>query len=100
MPLTSQAASAFRDRSVSMHDSRLAGSPDKFRSAEEEEEKHFNYKQFSLAYRTLNLSKSQTSDPLQDGHLLLLWQPGWGAAHASSHTEREFGAKCLVLRRP
>lgn len=53
-------------------------SSDKFRSAKKEEEKLFNYEQFSLANRTLNLSKSWTSQPCQDPHLLLLWGLGEG----------------------
>lgn len=48
-------------------------SSDKFRSEKKEEDKLFNYKQFSLANRTLNLSKSWTFEPCQDPHLLLLW---------------------------
>ena len=59
---------------------------DKFRSAKKEEDMLFNYKQVSLANRTLNLSKlRRTSGPRQDPHLLLLWGLGEGGADSSSH---------------
>lgn len=62
-------------------------SSDKFRSAKKEEDKLFNYKQFSLANRTLNLSKPWTAEPRQEPHLLLLWELGKAGAASSSHRE-------------
>lgn len=73
-------------------------SSDKLRSAKEEEEKLFNYKPVSLADRTLNLSKSWTSEPRQDPHLLLLWGLGWRVLiQVPTERIRQSWTKCLAL---
>lgn len=73
-------------------------SSDKFRSVKKGEDKLFNYKQSSLANRTLNLSKSQTSEPRPDPHLLLSWELGEGVLiQVPTERIRKSWTKCFAL---